>query len=255
MKEHSSPILFIHIPKTATTTVRQIVYNNVPPNEIEELYHDGEPTYQPGQTQLIIGHFRYGLHEKLGVSPNYVTFLRNPVDQLYSRYRHYHRSPVERHQQILAACPDFSSFCSHPEAYNHQTRILSGFPTTQRTEDLQETHAQQAAEHIKAMPVIGLVEQFDQSLLLFQHYLGWNKLRYHTLNKDPFLGNQWSTLASEEVKAAEAATQWDRMLYAEAQKRFQQLWESIPGRTYKYQRQLLEQRVFRWKESLLKRGT
>ena len=80
--------LFLHIPKTAGTTLRSIVDQNLGPVNVLTYYNqnsrqlqdnlDAYLTFKPN-FRAIIGHFRFGFHKLLNRPSTYITFLRHPV--------------------------------------------------------------------------------------------------------------------------------------------------------------------------------
>lgn len=97
-------VLFMHIPKTAGTSVRFAIESVIPPAERIYLY---EPSHMPialtvdqlaalsderkRGIRLVMGHFQYGVHRVLPQETRYVTVLREPVDRLVSMYTFYQR--------------------------------------------------------------------------------------------------------------------------------------------------------------------
>jgi hypothetical protein len=108
--QRRAPLLaFVHIPKTAGTTLRAILNMNEPgprtralgnvfkgggglSKELIERLRDGKRPLDLREARILIGHFPLGIREYL---PRYVpkdrelryfTFLREPVDRTLSHY-------------------------------------------------------------------------------------------------------------------------------------------------------------------------
>jgi hypothetical protein len=95
-------ILFMHIPKTASTSIRRALEEVVAEPERRFLYDSPllagaiKPTHFAGLPQaeraglrLVFGHFAYGIHQAIPGPSRYVTMLRDPVDRVASLYYHY----------------------------------------------------------------------------------------------------------------------------------------------------------------------
>jgi len=93
-------LLFMHIPKTAGTSMRLLLeqfftkkqrvylYGGEPPGITLEAFRD-LPTDEKEHVRLVYGHFRFGVHEWLPQKARYVTMLRDPVDRVVSLYYFY----------------------------------------------------------------------------------------------------------------------------------------------------------------------
>src|SRR5262245_21353372 len=88
-------LLLMHIPKTAGTSTRWIAEQQYPVGTIHQLYPGHEPQIvalveaaRLRDSAVVMGHFRFGLHDRLPGGGRYVTFLRNPIDQVISHYHH-----------------------------------------------------------------------------------------------------------------------------------------------------------------------
>ncbi len=99
-------LLFMHIPKTAGTALRETMLNNYRQSEVAYLYPDPPgfpvrdlrdlPLGQRGRFRFVVGHFQYGIHDQIPNQCSYFTVVRNPVARVASHY-HYlvqHRDPL-----------------------------------------------------------------------------------------------------------------------------------------------------------------
>jgi hypothetical protein len=92
--------VFLHIPKTAGTSVRHattrhlgeaetlLIYPGAPFSVDEQLLRT-IPLHQRRRLRLVIGHCCFGVHERLGVPARYSTFLRDPAARLRSNFAHH----------------------------------------------------------------------------------------------------------------------------------------------------------------------
>jgi len=175
-------IIFLHIPKTAGTSLRQIIETEYPGEACLFLYYPAP--FQPAviteiQAQLprakaLYGHCSFGIHQFLGIEAQYVAFLRNPIDRVISFYNHNARQP---NTPYYAAIQNGMSLLelleSHkPEFNNHITRMIAPYGEEQMLDD--SLVLEQALENIdQHFGFIGLVEKFTESVNLLGAKLGW----------------------------------------------------------------------------------
>ena len=134
-------LFFMHIPKTAGTSMRLLLEKVF--NEKQRVYlYGGEP---PGITleafrelpndvkeriRLVYGHFRFGVHEWLPQKARYITMLRDPVDRVASLYYFYKRHPgSKQHQMIVEDALSLEAFVFNGrflQTDNEMVRQLSG---------------------------------------------------------------------------------------------------------------------------------
>ncbi|WP_243039094.1 sulfotransferase family 2 domain-containing protein [Dyella sedimenti] len=127
---------FIHIPKTAGTSLRAAVFGaKLGCGKVRAVYsaEDYAALTDNGGCEsntLFFGHFSFGIHQLLGdASPQYVTVIRNPVDRVVSLYNHHMRFPSSPYHAMLneqrLSLIDFVEGCITPETNNEVVRNLS----------------------------------------------------------------------------------------------------------------------------------
>jgi len=176
-------LIFLHLPKTAGSTLRPIIDRHyaaevickldVLPRDLEMFL--GLPEQTRSKIRVLEGHLQFGLHEHLSVPVDYVTMLRDPVDRMISMYywilgnqKHILNSVVK--SMSLA---DFAGSGFEITA-NHQTRLISGLMQNFSADAL-SVAKNNLTSHITAF---GLNEKFDESLILFKSLLGWKRVFY-----------------------------------------------------------------------------
>jgi hypothetical protein len=129
--EQKRPLYFLHIPKTAGSSVghwlaRQFQAEQIfPPWMLDDLHLTSPEDLK--QYSLFRGHFRRYLHERLGPDLRTVTILRDPVARTLSHWHHFMNDADERnhyhvHQQSFA---DFvADERNRPLIENFQARQL-----------------------------------------------------------------------------------------------------------------------------------
>ena len=136
------------------------------------------PAAQRGQYRLIQGHLFFGLHRFIPRASTYITFLRRPVERVLSFY-YYARSTPDHYlySQFVTERLDLKTLLAREltsELCNGQTRQLAG----DEWEDPQRVVTRAALERAQAnlthFRVVGLLEEFDASLLLLRRAFGWH---------------------------------------------------------------------------------
>lgn len=226
MKRSVEPLIFLHVPKSAGTTMRAIIERQYAPANVYTIYQgasghhtmsdlDALTEEQKREISIYAGHFSFGLHERIGCAPNYYAMLRDPVDRVISYYHH----AISHHPQFSMNKMSLMKFFERKNLQidNHQTRIVSGIraPFKECSYDMLWI----AIEHVDAsFCAVGLTERFDESLLLLCQAMGWTPPRYTSKNvaanrpaRDYF--------SQAEIDMVRSNNRLDEMLYAYAQRR------------------------------------
>jgi len=102
-------IFFVHIQKTAGTSVNKILKSQF---KEEKVWYRKKGEKNP---DVVIGHFPFGLHEKLKIKkkPSYFTFLRDPIERWKSQFNH----SITRHKSKSFGYKIFSKLDKKLERY------------------------------------------------------------------------------------------------------------------------------------------
>jgi Galactose-3-O-sulfotransferase len=246
-------LYFLHIPKTAGTTLNFAVFpqlfdaeDTCPAYAYPQLMRIPPPDL--ARYRLFRGHFYYYLHRLLPEMPLYMTFLRDPVDRALSLYEYVLRSPQHyQHKAVASLTGGIHDFVQSPEllAPDFQVTALS-FDVDVRAK-LADAQARQqepideqrvlTAEMIRRPPsradletacrriedfaFIGITEHFDQSVRLLSRQFGWAPLRsYESLNVAPGPRVRRAQLAPDVLEEISRTHQLDTELYAFAKRLF-----------------------------------
>ncbi len=219
-------LIFLHIPKTAGTTFAAILGRNFPRSRVARVYPGiglGErefkalPEARRAGLACVMGHFDFGLHRFVPGRSVYATFLRDPVRQAVSRYRHIRASRWHPLHYMIRDGASIEDFVSRAPD-NYQTRALCGVEIEAGRPHpvLGEEHLAAARRNLQERFVlVGITERFDESVLLAGHRCGLPDVRYMRRNVRARSGGPG--LSTRALRAIEAQTALDRALYAWAQ--------------------------------------
>jgi len=202
MHTNSKTVIFIHIPKAAGTTFKEILWRQygyrdsfkVQPGERTQPSIDKFrqlPESKKSRFRLIYGHMPFGLHRWLPRSAAYITILRNPAERVASEYYYVLRTPIHPLNPELVgknlSLQDYIRKIADMNTTNLQTRWVSGCVDFDSVippyENLPANALDLAKENIENFfSVCGLIERFDESLLLMQKILGWKNVYYMRRN-------------------------------------------------------------------------
>ncbi|MCP5094371.1 MAG: sulfotransferase family 2 domain-containing protein [Chloroflexi bacterium] len=228
-------VIFLHIPKTAGTTLHRIIKRQYPEKAIFSITADvGGSLSQLDalseseklDIQMLKGHMDFGLHQRLPNPSRYFTIFREPIDRVVSYYYHILRSPNHPfHPQITEnnlSLRDCLEQGFDPSMENYQTRMLAGvWGSLAFGECTEETLATAKTNLREWFEVVGLTERFDETLLLLKQAFGWHNITYKRENvarNRPGIRK----IDAETMALLQAANQLDKELYVYAQSLFEQ---------------------------------
>ena len=227
------PIIFLHIPKTAGTTVSDILRRQYAAHQIYEDEFDRAevrarfealPAEEKRRYHLFRGHLPFGFHTYLARPATYFTFLRHPVDRVLSHYYYVRSRPdlFGLHDAIVRDRLSLYEIIEQDlivDISNMQTRYLAGLPHLFPANAYTEAHLDSARHNLAAyFGVVGLVEQFDASLLLLRHAFGWRDCFYVRRNVTRRPARE--AIAPETVTLIERKEAYDMALYRFAKQLF-----------------------------------
>jgi hypothetical protein len=219
-------VIFLHIGKTAGSTLRQILKRQYPPSDVmtvraqrrprEETLAEFArlPEHERLRPRLIMGHTVFGLHESVPRPSTYITMLRNPVSLALSQYRYVLRTPTHRHHETALGMTleQYVESGIALEMDNSQTRAIAGdldTPYGACTDDMLERAKRHLDEHVSW---VGLTERFDESILLLGQSFGWSDVRYVSVK----VARRRAELAPEDRILLERQNRFDLELYEHA---------------------------------------
>lgn len=179
-------LAFVHIPKTAGTTLHKILTHQY---QRVFIHHD---TMGPASDELasrvrlanpqvFMGHFSVGLHRFIP-EIRYITCLREPVARIVSHYHHALNEPAHYlHQQVhehKLSITDYVSSGISGELSNGMTRMLAGVEDFHHATVDEQTLARAKTNLETLFAGVVLSESFDAGVLMLADSLGWNTPYY-----------------------------------------------------------------------------
>lgn len=247
-----APVYFLHIPKTAGTTLiafldAQYARGDICPGQLlPELF--ALDRARVGGYQFYRGHLWHGVERYVGKPLQYLTMLRDPLQRTLSWYLHVRRNPdAYRHARMvseqwslldfvndpetrwdllntqtlfLAADLDFERLAADPVGYGQRT--IRAYAERGHDPALLET----AKRRLETMQ-FGIAERMEHSLYLLSHAFGFDPgMPAQRLNVSP---NAMAVpdIPADVRAAIEAATSMDRALYAWACERFAERFDAM----------------------------
>jgi Sulfotransferase family len=256
----SSPVfVFVHIPKTAGTTLRTILNMNEPGARsrslgnvfkgggglskapVESMRSGRGPELKEG-VRILRGHFPLGIREYL---PNYLpqqrelrcfTFLREPIDRILSHY--FAIREAGGAYRLPPLPPEASLDDALARGYVHDnlhTRMLCGDP--EPFDEVTEEMLGEAKRNLRQELVFfGLTERFDESLVVAKRRLGLRGTLYRSSGRVNAARPRGDEIPAELRRTAERCNRYDIELYRYAQELFEEALE--PARDLEFEVEL-----------------
>jgi hypothetical protein len=233
-------LVFLHLPRTAGTTLARFLRSKFAPAEVFHPYLAAGETLAEQLPALralsrrtrdrlrlvLAGHAEFGQHEALGSSVRYLTVTRNPVDRVVSTYRFLHDHPDDPlYPQVVGEGMSLASFVRSKSAKginDWQVRCLAGVPRNapEWGSDVLEKAKRNIEEHFA---VVGVTERFPEMIVLLGRLFGWRDLHYATLNTS----SSTAPCTDEDRRLILERNQLDQKLHEFVSMRFNEQLESF----------------------------
>ena len=224
-------LYFLHIPKTAGTSVSRALFQIAEENELRMVgsilldHLADKPDWK--ESNVLAGH--------LGLLPlqykfDYFTVLRDPLERLYSYFSHVKREPDHYFNRIVAGENlDFLDYLLDQRFYNlnfnMQTRYLSTMPRLADLEgsdvltqmayefensSISDISLKQALRTLEKALWVGDINNLSQLGLCLKKKFQIPKIDFPFLNLDPGIPKKFSPL---EIEAAKPLIELDTIIY------------------------------------------
>ena len=184
-------VIFLHLPKTAGTTLNRLIEWEYPLSEIYSVdpvffewsaarLHKLSPE-RLRRTRMFKGHMVFGLHKVLPQPATYITVLRDPVDRVISAYyfmRSYKLHPL--YWKLRLQNYTLDDFVRRSRRDNVQSKIIAGAVYEEPcTREIVERAKYNLRHHFG---VVGLSARLEESLALMKLRFGWKLSSYSSFN-------------------------------------------------------------------------
>lgn len=221
-------IIFLHLPKTAGTTLNRLIEWEYP---LREMYSIDPVLFEwsaghlrklskrrLGCMRMFKGHMLFGLHQVLPQPSTYITVLRNPVDRVLSAFyymRNYRLHP--QYWKLRRENWTVERFVERSTRDNVQCKIIAAADYhSPCTQDILE----RAIDHLdRYFSVVGLSERFEESLALMKLRFGWQLNSYSSFNVTR-ARPQKADLPQTTLELITERNRFDVALYEHALKQF-----------------------------------
>lgn len=229
--------IFLHIQKTAGTTLRYLINGNFPDSEtllVKLMTQDHWDSFLKNKPKnfshlkLIYGHMKFGIHEHIPGDCRYFTMLRDPVARVISHHRFLlSESALPPGRKTLE---EYVRWLSENNMDNHQTRVLAGSwldnaASVPSSPEMMESARKNLDEHFI---LTGIQERFTESIALLNVLMGWENKSFVTRNVTSNKGISYPEIFEEESELKSLIkknNEYDCELYDYARSNFDKLIE------------------------------
>lgn len=179
MNKYAQPVVILHIPKTAGTSLRRLIQENCNPEDIFYIYgEDSQFTTlrdfrkltqeEKSAYKIFMGHIHFNPNLFAGLQPTFITMLRDPVDRVLSYYHHVMQRKEWQGNNISLL--KYIETSGDGQISNLQTRMLNGYPKHPVDEKQLETAMKNLENNFQ---IVGTTEKFEEVAEAICEFFGW----------------------------------------------------------------------------------
>jgi len=184
-------VIFLHIPKTAGTTLNRLIEWEYPLFQIysvDPVFFTWSASHlwrlsprRLKKTRIFKGHMLFGLHEILPQPATYIAVLRDPIDRVMSAFYFAHTYKLHPlYRKFHREKWTLEDFVRRLPRDNVQCKIVAG---AEYEKPCTAEICERAKENlVRYFSVVGLSERFEESLALMKLRFGWKLQRYSSFN-------------------------------------------------------------------------
>jgi len=176
------PWLFLHVPKTAGSSVYSILRTLLRPTELLKLHPNGEvlrriralPLSHRSRLKVLYGHVDVQITRQVVPLQRCVTLLRDPVQRIVSYYAFVKHMDRGAHSDLArrASITEWIDALRLPETDNGMVRRFSGALHEARIGACTRQMLERAKANLAQFAVVGLTDRFDEFYALLARRLG-----------------------------------------------------------------------------------
>ncbi len=233
-----APLFFMHIPKTAGTSMRLFLETQYADRDIclDEGWHSLASVDQLVTKSLIRGHFQYNLRQALPPAFKLLTILRDPVARTLSSIKHLQRDATFAPEHALTKGRSLAQIIRTPEVMRTQRNIHAAYlcastPPGLVLQTLRENPEESATEldsaptlelacaRLHEIDFLATVEELPLDLQSFSARMNFHPATYFPFaNEAPGAARSAPDLTAEDYEILRSYNDIDIKIYEYAKK-------------------------------------